>query len=523
MSPAEMRLRVLLLKILHRLLLGLSPLAASAVVFCYFAILHDLFLFSSFEFNIWMLILLAPPVLFEIWFTRIFEAERRGFNPIVCLGLAGRICFILCCYYVCVWFTLLFNNTPDAFLGLFRKWPNAVLFFWTASPNLAAILAILVVAAYLFLTVRHRLFRLQTTVILPAVATLLLAHLLYLNPTSPLRLETHQRPSYIQKIFPGEKFPGSGHVFEPPLFARELYVDPSDRFAVLTFGASYGEEIEDQPNLVWLDIENQTFGYHIMDQTRNFYSECPQSVYVAPWHGTKFYSLDPRSHELTEYSLPKRVGPFLTSEIMYTYHACDISTVYLINNRNPVLFAWDTRSESVRRVLPLAELGLLHYGDSLPALGRNRPRKKLYVLAVGKNHLIELDEDTLEPTRAIRLPADPFDIQASSDGRYIYSAAFLEGTVWKVDASSLQVQAAFSAPLHSRRIGLSPDDRLLFAAGYLSGEVAVINTQNGSCLLDFYVTPKLEGMCVTGQYLYLLGSEGMFRVALATLMEEIGR
>ena len=522
MSPAETRPGPLWVKILHRVLTGISPFAASVVVVLYFAILHQLFLFSDFEFSIWMLVLLAPPVAFEVWFTRIFEVERHGWSTVVYLGLAGRLFFIICCFYTCVWYTLLFNNTPDAFLGLFRKWPYVILFCWTASPKLAAILGVVVVGAYVGITVRYRRFRLQTTVILPAAATVLLAYLLYLSPTSSLRLEDNQRPSYVQMIFPGEEFPGSTDVFKPPLFARELYVEPSDRFAVLTFGASYGGNITDQPNLVWVNLEDKSFRYERMDQVRNFFSECSEAIYIAPWHHHKFYALDPLAQELVEYSLPGRIGPFTIVEIAYVYHACDTSTVYLINSRNPVLFAWDTSSKTLKRTLPLAVRGFLHFGDSLASMERNRSRKKLYLTAVGKHELTEIDEETLEPSRFVNLPHDPFDIQVSPDGSHIYIAAFLRSTVWKLDADTLEIEAAFSAP-YSRRIGLSPDGRLLFVAGYLSGEVAVMDTQDGARLLDFYVTPKLEGMFVTGQYLYLLGAEGMFRIPLEKLEAAIGR
>ena len=511
------------MRILHLILSGMSPFAASLVVILYFAILHRLFIFSSFSFSMWMLVLLAPPVVFEVWFTRIYEVRRHGWSPVVYLGLAGRIFFIVCCYYACVWYTLLFNNTPDPFLSLFRKWPYVIHLTWTASPKLAVILGAVVVGAYLGITVRHRRFRLQTTVVIPVAATALLAYLLYLQPTSPLRLEGGQRPPWVQKVFPGDEFPGSTELFKTPMFAREVYVDPSDRLVVMTFGASYGGAINDQPNLVWLDLENRQFKFERMAQARNFFSECPGTVYVAPWHDRRFYSLDPQAGRLEEHLLPRRVGPFPIVEIAYIYHACDISTVYLANSRNPVLFAWDTRSQTLKGSLPLAVRGHLHFGDSLAGLARNQPRGKLYLVSVGKHELTEIDEDTLEPTRFIGLPHDPFDVRVSPDGNRVYVSSFLQDKIWQLDADSLELEAAFNAPAHPRRIGLSPDARLLFAAGYLSGEVAVLDALDGSRLLDFYVTPKLEGMFVTGRYLYLLGAEGMFRVSLEKLEDRIGR
>jgi hypothetical protein len=498
----------------RKILLTITPLASSFVQLMYFSFLHEMFLFSDFHFSIWMLVLLAPPILFEIWFTRFFEVERFGWKTIVKLGFASRLTFIVCCFYFCVWYTLLFNNTPDPVLGLFRRWPDATWLFWAASPKLAVILGSVLAVVYLVFTCKYRLFRLQTTIILPAAATLLLANLLYFHPTSPYRLENGQRPEYVQQVFPSSEFSDSEQIFKVPLYAREVFVGPSDDFAVLTFGPSFGSERLNQPNFVWLDLENKSFEHKSMDQTRNFYSECPDTIYIAPWHDSSFYEFDPVSRTLLKFVLPESVAGFRVLEIMYIYHACDSSTVYLVNTRNPVLFAWDSQSKTLKHTIPLARLGLQNIGDQIAAIGRNRISKRIYLISVGRYELTEFDEKTLKPLRSVHLPHDPFDIQVSRDGRYLYIAAFLKKVIWKLEAESMAIVNTFDAPRHCRRIALSPNEDLLFAGSYVSGEVAVINAQTGARLLDFYVSPKLEGMYVTKRYLYLLGAEGLFKVDL---------
>ena len=500
-----------------------GPLAVTLLTLIYFREAHLVLLFGPASHGWWCLALLMPPVALELVFTRVFEAARFGWRGHVLLGLALRLLFVAALFYLFVWETLALKNTPDIVIPLVSKWPFVAEIAWAASPGPAIVLGAVLVGCYLLLTVRWGLFRLTTSALLPGVATLGLFQLFYFHPTSPLRLRSYERPAAVERVFPHARHGDlRGVVAARDLrYPREVYVHPQDEWAVATFGSTFGDDIRNKPNLLWFELRGGGVQAFRADTIRRFDSECPERIFVAPWHDARLLDYRPGAAELRAHPLPETVDGHPVEELMHTYHACGRGRVYVVNNRTPALFAWDTGTEEVTKVVPLAGAGGLMLGDSLWVIGRNPVLGRLYLVLIGRRNLVELDEEDLVPLRYHTLPHDPLDLQVSPDGRELAIPAAFDDVLWLLDAESLAVRREVPIPRHCRRVAYSLDGRRLFVASYLTGELITLDPASGRELSALYVAPKLEGLHVTARYVYLLSAEGLFRVPLATLSGQL--
>jgi len=389
-----------------------------------------------------------------------------------------------------------------------------------SSPLLSALLLSCAAAAFAVLTVRRGRWRLTTTALVPGLLAMLIFQLFYFYPSSPARLERHARAPEVERVFPAPDLAGNVPLEGITFFPRDLHVLADESTVVGSFGRTFellGAIAVPTPSLVQIDLEGRTYEARSTSVIRRFQSTCDERLFMSPWHGARLLEVDPATRAVTEHHLPAQTNGHPVEEINFVLTDCARGRVYVANSRNPVVFVWDARRGALLREVNLVGSGGVRLGDSVglavpnPALGR------VYVGMFGTWHFVELDEETLLPTRFLRLEADPWDLSLSPDGAFLYVSAWFIGRVWKIDARTFEVVGRFDVPAHSRRVEPSPDGSTLVVASYLTGEVLGLDADTGEELRRLFVAPKPEGLFVSARFAWVSTADGIYRIPLSAL------
>ena len=530
---------------------ALAPLLACWLPLYYIEVVHLHLIFGAAVSLAWGLAAVLPLLVFEPTATWLIEVPRHGWRTHVKAGLAGRCFFLAALAYLFFWMTLRAKGTPSIFTHVIGLWPGLVLICWRASPLPAALAGVLLVLAYVLLTVRRRLCRLTTTVLLPGLATALLFRLFYFHPVSPLRTWGQRPPSAVEQVFPNERYAGLDLALggARSFFARDLYVAPDDEWFMASFGATYSSRLfgsmdnMGRPNLVWADLRGTRYQVFRTDAVHRFGSDCSDRLYFAPWNGARLLAYNPGADALATFDLPKEVLGQPVDEIYSVYSACRKGRVYIVNNRNPALLVWDSVKRRLQRTLPLSGVSGLAMGDNLWLVKRNPFKKTLLLMMYQRYNIVELDEESLKPRNFVAFPkaaglpwtaetaldialtaltplspGTAMDLALSPDGRFLYAPSYLASGILKLDAGTLAVIGRLPAPqMNCRRLELSTDGRWLFAGSYTRGDVLVYDTATDRLALSFFVTPRVESLFATRRYLYVLGAGGLFRISMDSI------
>jgi hypothetical protein len=479
----------------------------------------------------WLWLLLLPALAVELLYSR---AETRRFPAppgwrrwLMRGGLLVRLGVIAGHFGLLVGRTAWLHGRPDPFDALLVHWPETALLFYRSAPVPGLGLAAVSLGLYLALTVRLGRLRLTTTLGLPLAGAYVLFVLFYHFPASPLRGVDTAQAAQVEHVFP---VPDGGDVdraLVAPLYPRGLRVGHDDRTVVATFGATFGKgtvvgfengkEILGQPNLLWLDLDTRAGGVVRSDTIRQFYSECDDRAFLAPWHGATLLEVDPHAGRVIEHTLPATLRGEPVAEVNTTYYACDTQRVYVANSLNPALLVWDAARGEVAGALSLLDVPGVRMGDHVRPIARSRQLGRVYLGLHGVHEMIAVDERTLTPVGTTRFPDTPFEAVGSPDGRFVYVSAWFRGLVWKLDASTLTLQDTFDGPLHARSMALSADGAVLYAVSFVTGDLLALDAATGRPLGQRYAGIKPEALYLTDRYVYVSTATGIDRVPRAAL------
>ena len=511
-----------------------APAVATILELYYIRTVHSYFLYFM-PLPVWAAAAAALPLLaFEYAATRLIEARRLGPGPAVWRPMAARLAFLLALSALFFLYPIFAFGQASIFAPLIGLWLFVLLRTWLASPFPAAICGLGIAAAYWLLTFRRAAFRLTVTMLLPGASAVALFLLLYFFPFGPLR-EFHRSPAELEKVFPAAGYlsPKNEPWRERVMFTHDLYVDPGDAWAAISFGATIGRTNDLPPTFAWVNLLRPEFKpFYENTQVRRFSSETPAKLYFAPWHGHELVEYVPGADTVKRIQLPASVAGWPVEELFSVYNSG--SRVYAVNNLNPALFELDA-SGRVLRTVSLVKAGLVDVGGVVFQLKRNPRKKTLLISLYGRDpsvrtdfrrlvcftnflgvlpgrRVFELDEKTLELVNA----SDPskvfLDLALSPDGRRIYASSIFTHDIYKLDAENLKITGVMRAPFHVRKLQFSADGKYLYAGSYLDGNVVVYDVASSEKLGAFYVTPRVEAMGATKKYLYIAGAGGLFRI-----------
>jgi outer membrane protein assembly factor BamB len=485
--------------------------------------LNRRFLYADLRGGAWVWLLLVPFLAIEVATTWALElptrrgpAQRRR----EAVALAARLAFVAAYFWAIAVRAAQTAHTPDIHASLVVRWPHVFLLSLRTSPRLAALLLVSVGVAFALLTVRRCRWRLTTTALAPGIGAMAIFQLFYFYPGSAWRLERHARAPEAERVFPAPGLAGNVSLDGTTFFARDLHVGADEQTVVGTFGRTFallGVVSLPTPSLVQIDLGRRTYEARWTSVIRRFQSTCDDRLFMSPWHGSRLLEVDPATRAVTEHVLPDRVNGFSIEEINWVLNDCGRGRVYAGNSRNPVVFVWDARRGELARELNLVGTGGVRLGDSVGLVLPNPATRRVYVGMFGTWHLVELDEDTLAPTRFLRLEEDPWDVALSPDGAFLYVSAWFVGRISKIDARTLEVVARFDVPPHSRRVQPTPDGSTLVVVSYLTGEVLALDARTGEERRRMFVAPKPEGLYVSAHYAWVSASDGIYRIPLSAL------
>ena len=517
----------------------LAP-AAFALAQLYYIRSAHIYFYHYLPLPLWAALIPSLPLLaLEYAATRSIEGRRLGMTPAVRLGLYARLAFFAALCGLFFFYPVFAQGGPSIFLPLIGLWHFVAEIVWAARPFPALLAAAAIAAAYWNLVYRRAALRVTVTIALPGLATALLFALVYFFPSA--LGGGGEPPAAVEKVFPraglapaedGPAWPGGA------MNPHDVYAAPDDSWAAASFGATFGRG-GDRPNFIWIDLAKGLYRAPAPDsQVRRFSSECPERLYFAPWHKDYLYAYRPGSAGTERLPLPMPSGAGL--ELFAAHNAC--GRVYVINNVTPLLFVLDGAGKAVR-TLSMEKEGLLENGSVVFQVVRDPRRRALLVSVYGRDpggstfaqlaymahiggalpgrRIFRFDEDTLELTGSARPDHPPMDMAVSPDGKTLYAPGVFHPEIYRFDAETLEQLPGLPAPPHIRKLVFSADGKYLLAGSYLDGEVIAYDAATERRIGSFYVTPRIEGLHATRQYLYIAGAGGIFRIPAEKIGEAL--
>lgn len=462
-----------------------------------------------------------PVLAVEFFASRAFEFKNHGLKKSAVLGFVLRMLFLLAMGFAVFYYPVSVRDLPDTYAPLVWRFHEVVKICWLASPAAAFCALAFLVFAYWKLTFQKRNFRFTTTLFLPAAVTAWLFSLIYFNPSDVLHSLKKERAPGFERVFPaaGEKTGGA-------FFPHDLYVSPGDEWAAVSMGSTFGRRKTEKINFVWIDLKSGRSEIFRGSQVRRFYTECPRTLYFAPWHSSFLVKYSPGKENQEVIPLPQTLNGFPVRELFAVYNDCDSGLVYAASNVNPGIFVYDVRAGKLKETVNLAGMGGLWPSTHVFAVKPHDGRKSLFLSLYSEYSLVEIGLDDFEiknkTARVWDLRNAFFDFAFSPDGKHVYAPSVFRGILFKFDADTLREEKRIKAPPHCRSLCFSKDGKYLFLASYLTGEILIYDAETDEKVLSLYVTPRAEAVFATQDYLYVAGSGGLFRAEIRDILK-IGR
>lgn len=471
----------------------------------------------------WVWVLLLPGLALEWWCSRHLDhvpVTRVG-RAISISAMILRLGALCVGFFVLVGRTSALLGTPDIVVPLISLWPAVAVMPYIESPILGGLGLALMLSLHVWLTVHKRMLRMTTTLIIPGLFTLILFHFFYAFPTSPLHMLSLEPDAPVERVFPFDRGSSQKNEPQPPFMAREIFVMNDESTIITSYGATFHffRPVEDL-NLAKIDLTSHEIEARSGRVIRSFRSTCSDKLYAAAWHGTTMLEIEPDSFAVREIDINTQNKSLRAKEIHSVIHDCKRQRVIVVNSRDPVMFVWNTATQSLEKTLNMTTFDGVQVGDHLVPHAVDPDTGDIYLMGNGNWKIIKLSGDTLEPVLAGKLPYLPFDLFLTPDGKFLYATSFVSGEAWKIDAKTLKLLTTFKIPMHSRRIISTTDGESLFVLSYLTGELISYSARTGQPLVRLKVGPKPEGLFVSKHYVWVSAATGIFRVSLDFMLKQ---
>ena len=210
----------------------------------------------------------------------------------------------------------------------------------------------------------------------------------------------------------------------------------------------------------------------------------------------------------------------------------DGDKIYITNVTYPVVAELQVNTDpdvcSVKKLrsINFYDIGYTQFTDGAYGIDLNKEANALYVsvgLLDGRNEigLVELDLDTFEIRRDLRLPAANALLRLQ-DRQSMYVPVYYDDRIVEVSLESMSIVREI--PAQATIVNMAHDVRrkLVYATSRTSGELLVIDDVAGEVILQMPVGAKPEALTYEADRdLLLLGSEhGLFEIDLSIFIDE---
>ncbi len=502
----------------------LFPLLSVWIIVGYIHLLHVLLVFEIVKSRLLILTLFVPVIIMEFYFSLRFP------HPVAWADTSGGWLWLFVAKslfwfaFFCVW--VLFMNMV-ARKAVIIKWFVTKFYLqlslvFIAERWVTAIAFAAWVLLYYFITIQYGVLRIFTAMIVPMMFCFaLIFHLYHYGGVGS------RRRSVILK----QKGVVVSYVFDKlgpltvPRHPREVYFDAPGNALFAMYGATYGQRNKPYPTIIRRNMVDGNLHAFLSRNIRQIhFDDRSRSVYVAPWYEDKYYELSMDDLSVKKECRNQVKGVLTYWEPMDIVKDIRTDRVYIGNDAEQVLLAYNHETGRLEGVLNLLELGLVTLGGPLWNILQSTKTRKIYFSAgPGKRkfydyHLFEVDPDSL----VILKKRAFFDVCATSlaldeenDLIYYQNGGF--NTLHEIDLQTFKTKRTFRGEGHARSICLDKKRNFLYVLGYFTGSLFPIDLASGRRLSKIRVGGFPHGMHLDGDTLWVNSMSGVFRLDVSQI------
>ena len=491
-------------------------------VAAYLHFLHLLTVFDRLRSWIALSILFIPALAMEAFFSSHFP-----------LSDAGGACFLTDTAVLAdggLWlrwgFWFVFFLVWVLFMGVLARVAVVVKFFITefyfqlyllyrAQRWLTVLAAMTWAAAYGAITLHLQTGRVFTGIVLPGMLTVALLFHLYRyggwGKCTAARIEKQEGVAVPMVLH-------SAGPFRIPQHPRGIYFDGDKNALYALFGATYGPS-GDYPSIVRKDLDSGRLHAFMSRNVRRAAVDWrKRHIYVAPWYQKVIYKL-----ALDDLAI-RATWPNQTEGLLQTWEPMDVmkdiaaDRIYVGNDADQALIAYNSETGRKEGMLDLVKEGLVRAGGPVWHIRQSAETRKIYFITGPGHHLFEVDPDTLAVLRyrSLNDVVGTALVLDDANQRMFYQ----NGTVnalYEIDMETFHIHRTLKGEGHARRLLLDPDRNCIYVLGYLSGTVFALDLMTGARQWTRKVGGLPHGMDLVGDTLWVNGMSGVVTVDLNTV------
>jgi hypothetical protein len=373
---------------------------------------------------------------------------------------------------------------------------------------------------YYWLTVEHGMLRITTAMILPILLSFaLLYHLYHFGGMGGLRPGRIFKQSGVEKFLVYEKI----GTYAIPRHPRGIHYDAAADALFVMFGATYGKN-RSYPTIIRRDLKTgRSHAFLSRNIRRIAFDHLRRSIFVAPWYEDFFFKLS--MDDLTViYKSHHQLDDILqTWEPMDVLKDFGANRIYIGNDAEQALIAYDSESGKLLSVLNLLEQGEVKVGGPVWHIRQSHRTRKIYFISGPGFHLFEVDPVAFRVVKKKRFKdVVGTALEIDDDNGLLYYQNGGLNSLYAVDMESFEIKRTYKGECHARRIRLDKTRNCIYVLGYLSGTVFPVDLSSGKRPWKVHVGGLPHGLDLHNDTLWVNSMAGVLKLDLKTLWGDIG-
>jgi outer membrane protein assembly factor BamB len=486
-----------------------------------------------------------PVLLYEFLSTRAFfrsspnAVRKRPWR--LYLSYGGNLVFWGLCFLVWVLYVgwsataepIVQYYMPQFYVFSFLLWRSAQ---WMT----LFCLALWLVSCYV-IVVRWRRMRLITTVVLPVLLTVaLFLQQFYFGGLGGKDTERISRQPGVTTFLDQPELAGAvaeatatqrvlldaeaeNRSIEIKYHPRDILIDRAGEAFIAVFGCTYCN-----PGAGWNTpiIVRKSWATGDMRFVLGYYNirqidETDDLIYAAPWYSRSIFVID--KHDLAVLqTIPNQISKkTLYWEPMAVLKDVERDVIYVGNEMNAAVLAYDLATGKLRGILDLEKGGYVGAGGTANSMVQSTKTRRVYFIGLpGPHDLFEMDPDTLTITRALDLD-DVFGtaLVIDQDKETLYYQSGYWDSLYQIDIPTFSVVREYDGVYHARRMRLDKDRNALYLLSFITGEVVCLDLASGNTLWRVDVGGRAHGLALVDDTLWVNSVAGVFRLDLPVIWQ----
>ncbi|MFH1415415.1 MAG: hypothetical protein ABIH89_04965 [Elusimicrobiota bacterium] len=509
-----------LMKAMSGIVYFLSPLTSVWIVVVYIRLLSHLMLKDII--NVWFLLIFFVPVVFfeAVWNRCYFDKYSAGKpqkKTLSRITIFGRIVFWLCLY--AFWLVEMHMPANRIHMELIYTFfiPNLLLVF-TAESYLAWLAFIIWIISYSFLTVKKRILRIFSSLIMPGVLCYMLFYHFYftggLGKASPEEISSQNG---VKIFYSADEFPKKDYFHylkwteEYRLYPRDIYIDPKENALYANYAKTFGKDInEKSPNILRIDIDTKqteySTGYYIRAMTAE-----GEHILAVPWYEEKVYELDKRDLSVIRtFPAGIDVKHWETSDIR---HDIERKRIFICTDIFAGLYSYDYETGNMLGYMipPDARPGTLLWNICI-----SDRSGMLYVTGTNlSDDIYEVDPENMKVIRTLDLDIyGASALEIDEDEGVLYCQAGGTDSLYLVGLDDLKIRRVLKGEPYVQKIRIDRERKAIYMLSFLYGRLIAVNIESGERLWSVKVGGKPAGLAVYGDDMYINSMAGIVKIEL---------